>query len=65
LRAKGELGERETKREVGEAFIPTNKQAAEHCLDNLVDEFENGDTEQKLRHGLGQYYKLLIGRDSY
>jgi hypothetical protein len=47
---------------LGEAKVPW---IAEHCLDNLVDEFENGDTEQKLRHALGQYYKLLTGRNSY
>jgi hypothetical protein len=47
---------------LGEAKVPW---IAEHCLDNLVDQFENGDTEQTLRHALGQYYKLLIGRNSY
>lgn len=47
---------------LGEAKVPW---IAEHCLDNQVDKFENGDMEQALRHALGQYYTLLIGRDSY
>lgn len=47
---------------LGEAKVPW---IAEHCLDNLVDEFENGDTEQTLRHALGQHYKLIVGKDSY
>lgn len=47
---------------IGEAKVPW---IAKHCLNILVDEFENGDTEKTLRHALGEYYTLLIGRDSY
>ncbi|KAJ5202292.1 hypothetical protein N7449_004371 [Penicillium cf. viridicatum] len=42
---------------VGEAKAPW---IAEHCLDNLVDEFENGDTEQTLRHALGQIARYML-----
>jgi hypothetical protein len=47
---------------LGEAKVPGIKK---HRLDRLVDEFENGDTEEMFRHALGQYYILLIERDSY
>ncbi|KAJ5521466.1 hypothetical protein N7527_005581 [Penicillium freii] len=42
---------------LGEAKVPW---IAEHCLDNLVDEFENGDTEQTLRHALGQIARYML-----
>ncbi|KAJ5431532.1 Alkaline phosphatase-like alpha/beta/alpha [Penicillium cf. griseofulvum] len=42
---------------LGEAKVPW---IAEHRLDNLVDEFENGDAEQTLRHALGQVARYML-----
>ncbi|KAJ5425386.1 hypothetical protein N7465_000456 [Penicillium sp. CMV-2018d] len=45
---------------LGEAKVPW---IAEHCLDNLVDEFEDGDTEQTLRHALAKPYSVTSWRE--
>jgi hypothetical protein len=37
---------------LGEAKVPW---IAKHCLDELLDEFENNNEEGLLRHALGQY----------
>ncbi|OOQ89244.1 hypothetical protein PEBR_17002 [Penicillium brasilianum] len=46
-----------TAKVIGEAKVPW---IAEHDLQDLVDEFENDDTHQKLRHALGQIARYML-----